>query len=170
MCPMHRHGKHDERAYLWLCRDREVYSYCIGGWWCQNKFRRNCRRAVPGRAVKIALGGDVPEANIAKHFGRGLGDVQKRVPSAFELDCGSLVARMVSDLLLQSADGIRLESSLEFRGLRRGGNRRGDCRWVGQRPRSRNYTGPNDIYIPTNRSTIRRSLLLGNLETKPSPL
>ena len=28
-----------------------------------------------------------------------------------------------------SANG-RLESSLEFRGLRRGGNRRGDCRWV----------------------------------------
>ena len=66
----------------------------------------------PIQSSEIMLGGDVPVENIAKNLGWELGNVQKRVPGAFELDDSLL---MLSDLFLQSAYGIGVAVHSIFR-------------------------------------------------------
>jgi hypothetical protein len=56
--------------------------------------------------AKFTLEGDIPTENIAKYFGWELGNVQQRVPSAFELDQGPL---MLSDLFIQNQYGFDVD-------------------------------------------------------------
>jgi len=57
------------------------------------------------KPAKVTLEGGVPTKDIAEQFGWEFGDVQQRIPSAFELHNGRLV---FSDLLLQSQYGLLL--------------------------------------------------------------
>ena len=60
--------------------------------------------------VEVVLEGDIPSEDIAEYFGWELGNVQQRVPSAFEFDNDPLV---LSDLLLQILDGFDVDLATE---------------------------------------------------------